>query len=81
MVVSTSPLDLSTFDIFLCGNLKSKVFVHEPRSVKDLKEAIWTEIAAIRRENLGKVMQYFEERHFHVLKQARVDIIFGSDSL
>lgn len=80
-MMSTSPLDLSTFDIFLCGNLKSKVFVHEPRSVKDLKEAIWTEMAAIRSENLGKVMQYFEEKQFHVLKLARVDTIFGSDSL
>lgn len=54
--------DLSACDFFLWGYLKSKVYVHKPRDLNDLKEAIRAEISAISEETVAKVMENFEER-------------------
>jgi len=47
---------------FLCGYLKSKVYVRNPRTVDDLKVSIREEIATVPQEMLVNVMQNFEER-------------------
>lgn len=54
--------DLSACDFFLWGLLKSKVYINKPRTLDELKDAIRSEVAAIERETVVKVMENFEER-------------------
>ena len=42
---------------FLCGYLKSEVYVRKPRAVDDLKVSIREEIATVPQEMLVNVMQ------------------------
>jgi len=53
---------ISACDFFLCGYLKSKVYVRKPRAVDDLKVSIREEIATMPQEMLINVTQNFEER-------------------
>ena len=52
----------SACDFFLCGYLKSKVYVRKSRTVNGLKVSICEEIATVPQEMLVNVMQNFEER-------------------
>jgi len=54
--------DLSVYDFFLWGYLKSKVYVRKPRTVDDLKVSVREEIAIVPQKMLVNVMQNFEER-------------------
>jgi hypothetical protein len=57
----TSP-DLSACDFFLWGYLKSRVYIHKPRSLTELKDAIRGELQLIVREMLGRVFDDFKQR-------------------
>ena len=70
--------DLSAWDFFLWGYLKSKLYVWKPCTVDDLKVSIREEIATVPQEMLVNVMQNFEERLQTCVRQGRhlSDIIF-----
>ena len=53
---------ISTYDFFLWGYLKSKVYIRKPRTVDDLKVSICEEIATVPQEMLVNVIQNFGER-------------------
>ena len=55
-------LDLNPCDFFLWGYLKSKVYINRPRSIKQLKDAVRQEIAAIPQEITHRVIDNFCER-------------------
>jgi hypothetical protein len=48
--------DLSACDFFLRGLLKSKVYIHRPHNIEELKERIREKIAGINLEMLRRVM-------------------------
>ena len=48
--------DLNPCDFFLWGYLKSKVYIHRPQSIEQLKDAIHQETAAIPHEMTRRVM-------------------------
>ena len=54
--------DLSTCDFFIWGYLKSRVYIHKPLTLNDLKEAIRQEIRPIDRQLLARVMDDFKKR-------------------
>lgn len=54
--------DLSSCDFFLWGYLKNMVYIHKPRTLDELKDAINLEIRAIPREMLGTVMSNFTHK-------------------
>lgn len=54
--------DLNPCDFFLWGYLKSKVYMHRPRSTEQLKDAICQEIAAIPHEMIRRVLDNFHKR-------------------
>lgn len=54
--------DLSACDFFLWGYLKNKVYIHKPRTLDELKDAISQEIRNIPREMLERVMSNFARR-------------------
>lgn len=54
--------DLSSCDFFLWGYLKERVYVHKPRTLLELKEAITEEVRAIDLELLARVMDNFRRR-------------------
>jgi hypothetical protein len=58
---SRSP-DLTPCDFLLWGCLKAQVYHHRPQTLKDLKEAITQEVAAIPPEMTRKVMEKYRER-------------------
>ena len=54
--------DLNPCDFFLWGYLKSKVFTYHPQSLKELKQVIHFEIAAIPLKMIHQVIESFHER-------------------
>jgi len=54
--------DLTPYDYFLWGYLKTKVFETRPRTIVDLKQRIQDEVAAIPVEMLREVMNSFRSR-------------------
>ena len=54
--------DLSICDYFLWECLKVRVYEHNPRTLKDLKEAIRVEVAQIDWAMLERVEANFQER-------------------
>lgn len=54
--------DLSICDFFLWGHLKARVYLHRPRTLDDLKEAIRVEVAQVQRPMLERVYANFQER-------------------
>src|SRR3978361_1203232 len=54
--------DLSIPDFFLWGYLKVNVYEHHPRSLRELKNAIRTEIEAIEPDLLGRVLENLVKR-------------------
>jgi len=56
---------------FLCGYLKSKVYVRKPPTVDDLKVSFREEIATVPQEMLVNVMQNFEESALDVCTARR----------
>jgi hypothetical protein len=49
--------DLSACDCFLLGYLKSKVLISKPTTIKELKQRIKEEIAAILEQMTHRVME------------------------
>lgn len=54
--------DLTVPDYFLWGYLKSRVYQNKPRTIPELKENITTEVRAINREMLQRVMGNLQTR-------------------
>ena len=71
--------DLSTCDFFLWGYLKQRVYIHKPRTLMELKDAITEQVGLIDQELLGRVMGDFQQRlEFCIQEDGRhmSDIIF-----
>ena len=49
--------DLSACDYFLCGYIKSRIFISKPRTIEELKQSITEEIAAIPEQMTRRVME------------------------
>ena len=54
--------DFEACDLFLCGYLKEKVFVHRPHAIQELKDYIREEIHSIPQDMLQKVMDNIRVR-------------------
>ena len=48
---------LDPCDVFLCGNLKDRVFANRPNSIAELKTKIRSAIASISEDTLQKVVK------------------------
>jgi hypothetical protein len=71
--------DLSPCDFFLWGYLKSKVYMHRPRTIEQLKRSIQQEVAAIPQVMIHRVMGNFRERLHQCIRNNGAhlsDIIF-----
>ena len=54
--------DLSSYDFFLWGYLKGRVYTHKPRNLKELKDAIRQEVLTIDQQLLARAMDDFKRR-------------------
>jgi hypothetical protein len=77
--LTPSSPDLSACDFFLWGYLKSRVYIHKPGSLTELKDAIRGEVQLIDREMLGRVFNDFKQRVENCIQEDRrhlQDVIF-----
>jgi len=73
--------DLSACYYFLWGYLKSRDFISKPRTIKELKQSIKEEIAAIRQQMTRRVMENLAVRLKQCLRNGGrhlSDVIFGT---
>ena len=54
--------DLSPCDFFLCGYLKERVYKNRPKTIRELKATIESEVRKIPQEMTKKVMESFQKR-------------------